>query len=232
MTGIKAMLLRGVILAQGKPVSQSVTILQNAPSPTYNVTFSRPTGEYCAQLMAGRKYTVTCVREGMAAVSTELDLSSLSKFEEKTLDLKLEPLRKEPVVTASVAPQATAAAASSPVKKDGFVPVNKLQEKTMRYVEKYSGVAATGLEFRVQLSAVKGTPDKSIFPKRFGKIEIVRLNDGFSRITVGGAYKSIDKAFEMNKKVVKGGYREAFVIAIYNGKRVQFGDLESFGVFK
>jgi hypothetical protein len=117
-------------------------------------------------------------------------------------------------------------------KKDDFVPKNKLQEKTMAYADKYGNITDPGLEFRVQLSAVKGNPDKNLFPARLGRIDYIKLGDGFTRITVGGSFKTIRKAFEMNKKIVKAGYNDSFVIAIYNGKRVQYGDLEGWGIFK
>lgn len=144
------------------------------------------------------------------------------------------------VAPPAAAPATVAAVASRPPAppvrksdKDGFIPHNKLQEKTMLYVEKYGDISSPGLEFRVQMSAVKNKGDKSKFsPSKYGRIDQMQLGDGFTRITAGGSFKTIRKAFEMNKRVVRAGYTEAFVIAVYKGRRVQFQELEQNGIFK
>ena len=68
--------------------------------------------------------------------------------------------------------------------------------------------------------------------KKIEPIEKVDLGDGFIRITSGGTFRSMVEAFEFNRKVVKAGVREGFVIAIYNGKKVSYEYLIEQGIFK
>jgi hypothetical protein len=92
---------------------------------------------------------------------------------------------------------------------------------------------APGLEFRVQLAAVK-LDRNTQFPnqKKIEPIEKIDLGDGFIRITAGGSFRSMVEAFEFNRKVVKAGVREGFVIAVYNGKKVSYEYLIEQGMFK
>jgi hypothetical protein len=102
----------------------------------------------------------------------------------------------------------------------------------MKYVEKYGDVSAEGLEFRVQIAAYK-------FPKNYtykhlkglGKVENLLLDDGITRITIGGNFSTIGKAWEHNKKVINKGQTDAFVTALYKGKRVYLEDLEKMGIY-
>ena len=58
------------------------------------------------------------------------------------------------------------------------------------------------------------------------------LEDGITRITIGGVFNTIRKAFEHNKKVVIAGQTDAFVTVLYKGKRIYLEDLEKMGIFK
>ena len=123
-----------------------------------------------------------------------------------------------------------------PVKKpskDEFVPVNGPQVKAVKFTEKYSAVTADEMEFRVQVAAVKNDKNVTLPNQRLlGKVEKLNLNDGFVRITVGGAFKTLGEALEHNKKVVRAGQKEGFIIALYQGKRVSLDELEKMGLLK
>ena len=49
---------------------------------------------------------------------------------------------------------------------------------------------------------------------------------------IGGIFKTIGEAYEHNKKVIKAGQPDAFVTAIYKGKRIYLEELEKIGIFK
>ena len=122
-------------------------------------------------------------------------------------------------------------ATNEPVKE--FVPVNGPQIKAIKFTEKYSDVTANDMEFRVQVAAVKN--DKNVVlpnQKKLGKIEKLTLGDGFTRITVGGSFKTLGEALAHNKKVVQAGQKEGFIIALYKGKRVSYEELEQMGLLK
>ena len=122
---------------------------------------------------------------------------------------------------------------SAAIATKDFVPVNGPQAKAVKFTEKYGDVTANEMEFRVQVAAVKN--DKNVVlpnQKLLGKVEKLNLNDGFVRITVGGAFTTLGEALEHNKKVVKAGQKEGFIIALYQGKRVSLDELEKMGLLK
>lgn len=120
----------------------------------------------------------------------------------------------------------------SVLREPGF-PANPIQEKTLKFVEMYGKQTAPELIFRVQIAAVK-TDHNKVFPnqKKLEPIEKVDLGDGFIRITTGGAFENLASAFEQNRKLVKAGVPEGFVIAIYQGKKVSLDFLVEKGLLK
>jgi Tol biopolymer transport system component len=120
-----------------------------------------------------------------------------------------------------------------PATTGSFAVVNGPQAKSVKYAEKYGSASAKDMEFRVQIAAVrldKNAPlrNRSIL----GKVDKLELNDGFTRILVGGKFRTLNEALEHNKKVVNAGQKEGFIIALYQGKRVMFEELERLRLLK
>ncbi|HQQ93620.1 MAG TPA: hypothetical protein PLQ93_03625 [Bacteroidia bacterium] len=138
----------------------------------------------------------------------------------------------EPVKSPTLAAVVTASAVVAK-SKDGFVPRTKYQEKTMRYVEKYGDISVEGLVFKVQFAAFKSGKNFS-YPEltKLGKIERMMLGDSYTRLTIGGNFKTLKAAFNMNKKVVNAGQTEAFIVTFYKGQRSTFEELEKKNIFK
>ena len=127
---------------------------------------------------------------------------------------------REPVVKAPV------------VLKDKFKPNTALQQKIKDYSEKYGDITAEGLVFRVQIAAYK-YPKNYLYNhlKGLGKVENLLLDDGITRITIGGDFNSLSAAYEHNVKVILKGQTDAFVTVLYKGKRIYLEDLEKMGIF-
>jgi hypothetical protein len=138
-----------------------------------------------------------------------------------------------PVTSTPLDLLATIAVTNETPKVSAFVPVNGPQAKSIRYAEKYADASADDMIFRVQIAAVR-VDHNATLPNQnlLGKIEKLDLNDGYTRITVGGAFKTLGEALEHNKKVVKAGQKEGFIIALYKGERVTLNQLESMGLLK
>jgi hypothetical protein len=62
-------------------------------------------------------------------------------------------------------------------------------------------------------------------------VENLLLDDGITRITIGGNFNTLGKAFEHNIKVINAGQKDAFVTVLYKGKRIYLEDLEKMGIF-
>ena len=111
--------------------------------------------------------------------------------------------------------------------------ITLLQKKISRFAATYGKISADGLVFKVQVSAIK-IFDKSKFKhlKRLGKIEADKFNDDIIRVTSNGKFKTLEKAWEHNKKVIQAGQTDAFVTAYYQDKRVSFDELVKMGIYK
>lgn len=116
---------------------------------------------------------------------------------------------------------------------ENFVPLTPAQEKIRLYTEKYPDVSADSLDFRIQIAAFKN-PKVYSFPhlKDCGKLENLLLEDGITRLTIGGSFKTLRAAYEHNKKVVIAGQNDAFVTVIYKRRRLALEELETMGIFK
>lgn len=143
----------------------------------------------------------------------------------------------QPVVKTKLEPVATATTSADTALifqaiKDGFVPRTRLHEKAVRYIEKYGDINKEGLEFKVQISAFKVERNQA-FPqlRKYGKIERVQLGDGYTRLYIGGSFKTLRTAFALTKRVVLAGQTDAFVSAFYKGKRLTYEELERAGIF-
>ncbi len=139
------------------------------------------------------------------------------------------PTETDPVVNKSATTSVTVNEAE---ENFVFVPRTNIQKKTMFYAEKYGNIAADGLEFKVQIAIFKYRNSYS-FPKlkNLGKIETEIADEGGTRMTIGGVFKTLNEAFEFNKKVVKAGQTDSFVSVYYQGKRIYIENLEKKGIF-
>jgi len=106
-------------------------------------------------------------------------------------------------------------------------------EENKKITETNKETKAKGLTFRVQIAAYN-------FPKNytykrlkgFGKVKKVVLDDNITRFTIGGVFKTYGEASIHNEKVKAAGQTDAFITAIYKGKRVYLQDLIDQGIFK
>lgn len=218
---------------------------------------NRGTGNYLVSLPAGASYKLTYNYRTLPPQTLMLDATAIKEYTEKTNDIVFTSVQATtPSTTAtadtlvartsttpavrdtlvSAAGSTTAVAKAGNIKKDQkdtFVPQNAHQEKTMWYVDKYGDIKADSLEFRIQIGAFKNA-DNIVYPNLdgLGKIQKTKTDEGLTRITIGGTFKTLRKAFEFSKKIISAGQSDAFVTMIYKGKRVTLEDLEKEGVFK
>ncbi len=118
----------------------------------------------------------------------------------------------------------------SPIlEKDPALVVPKKPEE-MSYaeiIEAYGKYKAEGMSFTVQVGAYFEAHNFNYSHLvSAGKIETRNYNDGITRFTIG-EFKSLEEAEEMRKKIVAlgGETTDAFVLAVYEGKRILLKDL-------
>lgn len=227
-------LVKGKITLNNQPVEGKIEVVVTSRN---NKKFTEAksnsaTGNYLVTLPAGAIFKLTYTYKDFPARTLDVDASAITDFTEKEFNVEFNtaPDTAKPVVVTPTVAVVTPTVA--PVKDD-FVAKTPMQAKVQKYAEMYGDIVSSGLEFRVQVAAYK-YPKNYKYPhlKAYGKVDQLLLEDGITRITIGGAFLKLNEAFEHNKKVIKAGQTDAFVTAIYNGRRVYLEELEALGIFK
>lgn len=252
-------LIKGKITENGNPVGSTiiVEILDQNNKKFGQFVSNASTGNYLVSLPAGGNFKLTYKYKSYEYKTLEINTNSLDGYEEKIFDVNfdilqpatiepkkdsvvaavkpIEPVKefvKEPVKEQVEEPVKEVAKAEPVNKNVALKPNSSLQEKIKYYSELYGEISAEGLQFRVQIAAYK-------YPKNYtythlkglGDVENLLLEDGITRITIGGNFNTLSKAFEHNLKVIKAGQTDAFVTVLYKGKRIYLEDLEKMGIF-
>ncbi|MES2680624.1 MAG: hypothetical protein V4635_12090 [Bacteroidota bacterium] len=246
-------LVKGVVKAGNAGVASAITVEVSSKNNTHYKSFysNSASGAYLVSLPAGAAYKLTYNYQGQAPQTLNVDATSVSDYTEKINDVTFmstvgAPVASQPTVAPKTIDSAAVASVTTNAKpakgnkeqvvkapKDDFVPQNKVQAKTMTYVDKYGDIKADDLDFKVQIGAFKNA-DNITYPnlEEFGKVQKVTTEEGLTKIFIGGSFKTLRKAFEFNKKVIAAGQSDAFVAMTYKGKRSSLEELESLGVFK
>ena len=252
--GLKDIYLVETGFEEKKPVLLFVkgkTTLNNVPVEAYinveitsknNSVFNRGksifgTGNYMISLPPGQNFKITYTYKDEKPKVVDFDASQINAYTEKIINVEF----AKPKDTVQLTTSGTGSASTINNQPEGKKLTNEydkeaitlLQKKVSKYSTTYGKIAAPGLEFKVQIAAYK-FPKNFKYPhlKKLGKIEKLMLADGFTRITINGTFKTLEKAWEHNKKVIKAGQEDAFVTAIYQGKRIYLEELEKMGIFK
>ena len=152
----------------------------------------------------------------------------------KTVSETAKNLKKDTVIPNK--PMAKTTSTPSLPKKviiNDFTPHTKGHEKMKLYAQNYGLIELSDLTFKAQISAFKGNGEYS-YPKlnKLGKIEELHLNDGYTRLMIGGTFKNYITAFDFVRKVISAGHDDVYIVAIYKGERYSIEDLEAVGIFR
>jgi hypothetical protein len=222
---LKVYLVKGKVTSEGKPIEAGFVVeittldnkvYRNAKSNTVN-------GNYLTTLPAGQKYKLKFSYKEFKDQEFEIDASQIEKYTEMLLDIKFDiPKDTTPIVK------------RDSLVKDTFVTTNKKLTNIKNFAGKYGDVTSEGLEFKVQVAAFK-YPKNYTYKHLKGLGDISKTLDGNGKvtlITVGPAFKTLREAWDLNKKAVNAGQKDAFVTAYYKGKRIYLEQLEKLGIFK
>lgn len=205
-------LLKGRITLNGVPVEAKIIVDAQTKNENYTtINSNSSSGKYLVNLYDGEKFKVTYKLDGQTDRVEMIDLTTLTGYIEKTIDVEF--------------------SATSPVdttKKTGPVDLGLTDPNAGK--AKTGNESISGLVFKVQIAAYR-MPENYSYDKLkgLGKVEKMDL-DGIMRFTIGGEFKTLNSANDHCAKVRAAGQTDAFVTAIYNGKRVYLEELEKAGI--
>lgn len=227
-----SMLVYGsVFLDKNKTDSKITTyILKNGKEEIYSQTkTTKENGKYLINLPAGYNFKIKCqlLSDSTQSQIYLVSTTGLSKYEEKMHLFNFETSPTQVTTTPTITE--TPPVSTNTINTENLNPV---QKETYEYSKNYGNISTEGLIFKVQIAAYKYPKNYSYdHLKGLGKVETVKLNDGLTRFTIGGDFKTLNEAFEHNLKVIRAGQKDAFVLAIYKGKRVYLSDLKKMNIY-
>jgi len=192
------------------------------------------TGNYIVSLPLGQSYKLTFTCKNEKPKSFDYSASEITEYQEIINNIKFGGSTDSLNYLTDKGNTNTNNSSTNKLSNEADnAAITLLQKKISRFAATYGKISADGLVFKVQVSAIK-IFDKSKFKhlKRLGKIEADKFNDDIIRVTSNGKFKTLEKAWEHNKKVIQAGQTDAFVTAYYQDKRVSFDELVKMGIYK
>ncbi|MDO9001631.1 MAG: hypothetical protein Q7W45_17820 [Bacteroidota bacterium] len=220
--------VKGKVTFDSIPVESVIKVeITSKNNAVFNTLKTIPgTGNYMISLPPGQSYKITYAYKDEKPKTFEFDASQITAYTEKIVDIKF----ATPVDTIPVAAVVPGKPLPNEFDKEA---ITLLQKKISKYSSAYGKISAEGLEFKVQVAAFKNPKNyKFKHLKGLGKIDKLILGDGITRITINGSFNTLEKAWIHNKKVIRAGQDDAFVTALYQGKRVYLEELVKMGIFK
>jgi len=226
-----SMLVYGAVFKDKKAMENIpvvVYLIKDGKENIYSQTKTKAKGKYLINLPAGYEFKVECRLDSNFSESFVVSTKDLKEYKEKMHLFQFETMAK-PVVQSEPPVNTNTVAATPPANT---LNLNPVQKETYEYTKDYGNVKTEGLIFRVQIAAYKYPKNYSYAHlKGLGKVETIQLEDGLTRFTIGGDFQTLDEAFQHNLKVIRAGQKDAFVLAIYKGKRVYLSDLVKMGIY-
>jgi hypothetical protein len=226
----KVLMLKGNVTQEDMPTKVSIQVDVDNNKPYTNIQSDAIWGSYLVNLVPSHNYKITYKLDGFPDQTQMVDVTGLSTYAEKNVDIKFEH-KKDSIPstlanTSTIAKNETATTKTEPEKIKAPVIVTEPDSKAT-----ISNTTKEGLEFKVQIAAYS-LPRNYKYDnlKNLGKIEKLVLDDDITRFTIGGTFKTLNEAIIHRDKVRKAGQTDAFVTAIYHNKRVYLKDLEQLGI--
>ncbi len=206
-------MVKGITTVDDKPVETLVQVDMTDNNQNYRTLNSNPAlGNYLVNLMAGHTYKITYKLNGFQDQTRTIDATVITGYAEKIFDINF-------------------STKIDSVKIDSIAIAIVDTTKTTTTNADIGNSTKEGLEFKVQIAAYNMPKNyKYDYLKGLGEVEKLLLDDGITRFTIGGSFKTLNEAIVHKEKVKAAGQKDAFVTAIYQRKRVYLEDLEKLGL--
>lgn len=217
------LLVKGIVTLDDKPVEADIAVqIMNDGKNYNNLKSSAVDGSYLVNLPVGKDYNLVFRLKDFPDQKQIVPASDIKVFTKKEINIKFVTPKDTTPVAVLPSPVETA---KVPVKEEPKINLssNASREEIAAAV---GNSKLEGLEYKVQIAAYR-MPEHYNYNRLsgLGKVEKLALEDGITRFTIGGSFKTLNEAISHNQKVIAAGQSDAFVTAIYKGKRVYLHEL-------
>ena len=211
-------MVRGTITLDDKPLKKPVQVDMTDNNQNYTTLNSNPIeGNYLVNLVAGHNYKITYKLDGFPDQFRNVEAMNLKGYSELIYDIKFSTKIDSTMIKDSTA--------------KALAKLDSIKNSTSNIISTVGNSTKEGLEFKVQIAAYNLPANyKYDYLNGLGKVEKLLLEDGITRFTIGGGFNTLNEAIAHKDKVRAAGQKDAFVTAIYQGKRVYLEDLEKLGL--
>lgn len=211
-------MVSGITSLDEKPVEVAVQVDMTDNNQNYRTFSSNAAqGNYSVNLTTGHNYKITYKLKGFPDQTRTVDAMNITGYTAKIFDIKFSLKVDSTMIKDSIA--------------KALAKADSIKNSTANIISTVGNSTKDGLEFKVQIAAYNLPANyKYDYLKGLGKVEKLLLEDGITRFTIGGGFKTLNEAIAHKDKVRAAGQKDAFVTAIYQGKRVYLEDLEKLGL--
>jgi len=222
---IKMVLVKGNVTLNDKPVESDIIVTYSKTAINFGQFNSNSSsGKYLVNLPSGKDFNLTFKLDGFVPQVRNVSTTSIEDFFETTIDVQF---------------YSDAYLAMLRAKKDSLtrlesasVTLTPVDLTASDLMQKFGDFKDPDLRFKVQIGAYN-LPQNFDYASilKLGKVEKQKLDDQVTRFTMGNNM-TLREAYAFRDKVVAAGVTDAFVTAVYKGKRYLIKDLVAMGVFK
>ena len=211
-------MVSGITSLDEKPIEVAVQVDMTDNIQNYRTFSSNAAqGNYLVNLTAGHNYKITYKLNGFPDQTRTVDAMNIAGYTAKIFDIKFTLKVDSTMIKDSIA--------------KALAKVDSIKNSSTNIISTVGNSTKEGLEFKVQIAAYNLPANyKYDYLNGLGKVEKLLLDDGITRFTIGGAFNTLNEAIAHKDKVRAAGQKDAFVTAIYQGKRVYLEDLEKLGL--
>ncbi len=224
-------MMSGYITLDKEPVEAKIMVYnQDTKEKVLEQHSSAETGKYLLNLPSDKNYLILfSIEDDESITPEEFTIAQQKGYRELKHDVHFMQLIAENNDTLNLPVKDT----NTTILPEVPLPDKPLTELTDQEIIQYFGdKTAEGLIFKVQVAAYR-YPENYTYDHLvdLGTVEKELLDDGVTRFTIG-RFETLNQAIAFNKTVHEHGQDDAFVIAIYHGKRKYLNELVAEGILK
>jgi len=216
-------MVKGTVTLDDKAVDASVIVLNEKKGTESTFKANSVTGRYLVNLPPDNSFKIRFKTTGFDEEVKTLNTFKVDSFLESTIDVQF--------MTDAYKAKLKRIQDSLALRKD----TAKTAAAGMSVAEllaKYGDSKVPGLEFRVQVGALKLKDNFNYSALlRLGKVQKNKGDDGITRFTIGHV-STLNAVYLLKKKIINAGIKDAFVVAEYKRKRIPLKEVIAQGLFQ
>jgi len=216
------LVVNGIITVNGNPTSGGIVIKSINKHYTYfpDTKSDKKTGKFTFKLLAGEEYELEFNVPNSPPQIIDLDTRKNNANDTVNVYVEFMSAHLDKIVK---------------TKQDSlFLSMLKSYDKISlkNFSDMYGGFKTNGLAYKVQIGAFKFIENFN-YGSVAGMPMIIRetFDDYITRFTMGN-YSTYDEAYKLQLQLRENKVKDAFIIAVYNGKRMYLTELIESGVVK